>query len=97
MNSTKIWFSSNYGNRECFYNVLKNTNDVSRKKLRQNGRVETYDYRASPHYYVDNLKELHGLMSSIERAEKPFKVKSIWLTPHNRKNEFNLFIEYNLS
>ena len=96
MDSTKIWLSSNYGNRECFYNVLKNTNGISRKKLHQNGRVETYNYGASPHYYIDNMKELHGLMRSIERAEKPFKVKSLWLTPHTRKNEFNLFIEFDL-
>lgn len=94
MNSTKIWFSSNIGDRERFYNILRVTNGVSRSKLRQYGKVENYNYGASPHYYVDNMKELHGLMRSIERAEMPVKVKRLWLTPHSRKNEFNLFIEY---
>lgn len=94
MNSTKIWFSSNIGDRERFYNILRVTNGVSRSKLRQHGRVDTYNYGASTHYYVDNMKELHGLMRSIERAEVPVKVKRLWLTPHSRKNEFNLFIEY---
>lgn len=94
MNSTKIWLSSNLGDRVQFYELLKNTSGVSRKKLRQYGRVETYNYGASPHYYVDNMKELHGLMRSIERAEMLVKVKRLWLTPHSRKNEFNLFIEY---
>lgn len=97
MNSTKIWLSSNFsGDREVFYNVLRNTTGVSRSKLRQYGRVETYNYGASPHYYIDNMKELHGLMHSLERAELPMKVKRLWLTPHSRKNEFNLFIEYEL-
>ena len=96
MDSTKIWLSSNYGSRECFYGVLKNTSGVSRKKLRQNGKVENYNYGAFPHYYVDNMKELHGLMRSLERIEKPYKVKGLWLTPHSRKNEFNLFIEFDL-
>ena len=95
--TTKLWLSSNYGNRECFYNVLKNTNGVSRTKLHQTGHVETYNYGAYPHYYVDNMKELHGLMRSLERIEKPYKVKGLWLTPHSRKNEFNLFIEFDLS
>ena len=94
MNSTKIWFSSNIGDRERFYNILRVTNGVSRSKLRQYGKVENYNYGASPHYYVDNMKELHGLMRSIESTEMPVKVKRLWLTPHSRKNEFNLFIEY---
>lgn len=29
MNSTKIWFSSNIGDRERFYNILRVTNGVS--------------------------------------------------------------------
>ena len=95
MNSTKIWLSPNFsGDREVFYNILRNTSGVSRKKLRQNGKVENYNYGASPHYYIDHMKELHGLMRSIERAEVPVKVKRLWLTPHGRKNEFSLFIEY---
>ena len=97
MSSTKIWFSSNIGNRLRFYNLLKGTGGVSRSKLRQYGGVETYNYGISPHYYIDNLKELHGLMRSIERIEEPYKVKGLWLTPHSRKNEFNLFIEFDLS
>ena len=97
MNSTKIWLSSNFsGDREVFYNILRNTSGVSRKKLHQNGKVENYNYGASPHYYNDNMKELHGLMRSLERIEKPYKVKGLWLTPHSRKNEFNLFIEFDL-
>ena len=97
MTSTKIWLSSNFsGDREVFYNILRNTSGVSRKKLRQNGKVENYNYGASPHYYIDNMKELHGLMRSLERIEKPYKVKGLWLTPHSRKNEFNLFIEFDL-
>ena len=96
MNSTKLWFSSNMGDRERFYNILRVTNGVSRSKLRQYGKVENYNYGASPHYYIDNMKELHGLMRSLERIEKPYKVKSLWLTPHSRKNEFNLFIEFDL-
>lgn len=94
MNSTKIWLSSNISMREEFYKLLHNAPGVSRKKLHQIGKVENYNYGASPHYYVDNMKELHGLMCSIERAEMPVKVKRLWLTPHSRKNEFNLFIEY---
>ena len=47
MNSTKIWFSSNIGDRERFYNILKVTNGVSRSKLRQYGKVENYNYGAS--------------------------------------------------
>lgn len=97
MNSTKIWFSSNIGDRERFLQHLRVTNGVSRSKLRQYGRVDTYNYGASPHYFVDNMKELHGLMRSIERIEKPYEVKGLWLTPHSRKNEFNLFIEFDLS
>lgn len=97
MNSTKIWISSNFsGDREVFYNILRNTPGVSRTKLRQLGRVDTYNYGANPHYYVDNMKELHGLMRSLERLEKPYKVKDLWLTPHSRKNEFNLFVEFDL-
>ncbi len=96
MNSTKIWFSSNIGDRERFYNILKVTNGVSCSKLRQYGKVENYNYGASPHYYIDNMKELHGLMRSLERIEKPYKVKGLWLTPHSRKNEFNLYIEFDL-
>ena len=97
MNSTKIWLSSNFSSdREVFYNVLRNTPGVSHSNLRQYGRVETYNYGASPHYYIDNMKELHGLMRSLERIEKPYKVKGLWLTPHSRKNEFNLFIEFDL-
>ena len=42
------------------------------------------------------MKELHGLMRSLERIEKPYRVKGLWLTPHSRKNEFNLFIEFDL-
>lgn len=97
MNSTKIWLSSNFsGDREVFYNILCSTSGVSRKKLRQNGKVENYNWGAYPHYYVDNMKELHGLMRSLERIENPYKVKGLWLTPHSRKNEFNLFIEFDL-
>jgi hypothetical protein len=76
---------------------LKNPKGVSRSKLRQHGRVDTYNYGASPHYYLDNMKELHGLMRSLERSENPYKVKGMWLTPHSRKIEFNLFIEFDLS
>ena len=98
MNSTKIWLSSNFsGDREVFYNILCNTSGVSRKKLRQNGKVENYNWGAYPHYYVDNMKELHGFMRSLERIEKPYKIKGLWLTPHSRKHEFNLFIEFDLS
>lgn len=98
MNSTKLWISSNFsGDREIFYNILRNTSGVSQKKLRQNGKVANYNYGASPHYYIDNMKELHGLMRSLERSENPYKVKGLWLTPHSRKNEFNLFIEFDLS
>lgn len=96
MNSTKIWFSSNISMREEFYKLLCNTSGVSHKKLRQNGKVENYNWGAYPHYYIDNMKELHGLMRSLERIEKPYKVKGLWLTPHSRKNEFNLFIEFDL-
>lgn len=64
------------------------------KKLRQNGQLWNHNYGAYPHYYVDNMKELHGLMRSLERIENPYTVKGLWLTPHSRKNEFNLFIEY---
>ena len=42
------------------------------------------------------MKELHGLMRSLERIEKPYKVKGLWITPHSRKNEFNLYIEFDL-
>lgn len=95
MNSTKIWLSSNFsGDREVFYNILQNTPGVSRKKLHQNGQLWNHNYGAYPHYYIDNMKELHGLMRSIERTEMPVKVKRLWLTLHSRKNEFNLFIEY---
>lgn len=97
MHSTKIWLSSNLsGDREIFYNILRNTSGVSRKKLRQNGKVENYNYGANPHYYIDNMKELHGLMRSLERSENLYKVEGLWLTPHSRKNEFNLFIEFDL-
>lgn len=96
MNSTKIWFSSNIGDREHFYNLLYNSNGVSRSKLHQTGMRFHQNFGASPHYYIDNMKELHGLMRSLERIEKPYKVKGLWLTPHSRKNEFNLFIEFDL-
>lgn len=75
MNSTKIWFSSNISMREEFYKLLRNTSGVSRKKLRQNGKVENYNYGASPHYYIDNMKELHGLMRSLERIENLIRLR----------------------
>ena len=75
MKSTKLWFSSNMGDRERFYNLLRVTNGVSRSKLRQYGRVETYNYGTSPHYYVDNMKELHGLMRSLERIENLIRLR----------------------
>ena len=96
MNSTKLWFSSNIGDREHFYNLLYNSDGVSRSKLHQTGMRFHQNFGASPHYYIDNMKELHGLMRSLERIEKPYKVKGLWLTPHSRKNEFNLYLEFDL-
>jgi len=75
MNSTKIWFSSNISMREEFYKLLHNAPGVSRKKLHQIGKVENYNWGAYPHYYVDNWKELHGLMRSLERIENLIRLR----------------------
>lgn len=87
MNSTKIWLYSTIGDRECFYNLLKNIPGISRSQLNK----ETY---SGPYYYINNLKELHGLMRSLENTKSPQKIKRIWLTPHERKNEFKLFVDF---
>ena len=87
MNSTKIWLFSTIGDRECFYNVLKDIPGVSRSQLHKEPLL-------GPYYTIQNLKELHGFMRSLENTESPQKIKRIWLTPHERKNEFKLFVDF---
>lgn len=87
MNSTKIWLFSTIGDRECFYSILKNIPGVSRSKLHKETLL-------GPYYTIQNLKELHGFMRSLENTESPQEIKRLWLTPHERKNEFKLFIDF---
>lgn len=87
MNSTKIWLFSTIGDRECFYNLLKNIPGVSRNQLKK-------EHSLGPYYIIQNLKELHGLMRSLENTKSPQKIKRLWLTPHEQKNEFKLFIDF---
>ena len=58
MNSTKIWLFSTIGDRECFYNILKNSPGVSRSQLHK-------EHLLGPYYTIQNLKELHGFMRSL--------------------------------
>lgn len=87
MNSTKIWLFSTIGDRECFYNILKNIPGVSCSKLHKETLL-------GPYYTIQNLKELHGFMRSLENTESPQEIERLWLTPHERKNEFKLFIDF---
>ena len=87
MNSTKIWLFSTISDRECFYNILKNIPGVSRSQLHKEPSL-------GPYYTIQNLKELHGFMRSLENTESPQEIKRLWLTPHERKNEFKLFIDF---
>ena len=75
MNSTKLWFSSNIGDREHFYNLLYNSNGVSRSKLHQTGMRFHQNFGASPHYYIDNMKELHGLCALLNELKNLIKLK----------------------
>lgn len=87
MKSTKIWLFSTIGDRECLYNLLKNIPGVSHSQLHK-------QHLSGPYYNILNLKELHGLIRSLENFESPQKIKNLWLTPHERKNEFKLFIDF---
>ena len=87
MNSTRIWLYSTIGNKKYLYEILKNIPGVSRSQLYN-------DSLYGPYYYIYNLKELHDLMRSLENTENPQKIKNLWLTPHERKNEFKLFVDF---
>ena len=87
MNSTRIWLYSTIGDGESFYNILKDIPGISRSQLYN-------DPLYGPYYYINNLKELHGFMRSLKNAQSSQKIKPLWLTPHERENEFKLFIDF---
>ena len=87
MNSTRIWLYSTIDDKESFYNILKNIPGISCSQLNK----ETY---SGPYYHINNLKELYGLMRSLENVNNPQKIKNLWLTLHERENEFKLFIDF---
>ena len=87
MKSTRIWLYSTIGNKKYLYEILKNIPGVSRSQLYN-------DSLYGPYSYIYNLKERDGLMGSLENRETPQKIKNLWLTPHERKNEFKLFVDF---
>lgn len=87
MKSTKIWLFSTIVDMQYLYDLLKNVPGISRSQLHKDPLFGLY-------YNIYNLKELHGLMRSLENFKSPQKIKNLWLTPHERKNEFKLFIDF---
>lgn len=47
------------------YNVLYNTNGISRKKLKQCGDKLSQNYGLNPYYVIDSLKEFQSFMKTL--------------------------------